>query len=562
MLGTSASFYVTYKTLAQPMPFLWRLCLTKSPDPSLYPTPGLVMGMRPPMNEKDMEYTTKPITWFSGVTPNLKELDFTHIHAPWHDPIYANLTRLRINTPETRLKVSQLLRVLRQCPSMEYLELTECFSRPPRHAVIGPATAPHMPQLFQLQQLQQMQQLGMQGQIQQAIEDDIGKDLFRVDLPKLWYLHLQESTSASSSHILSYITCPRLETLALCAPGSSSIAGSIRVADESDGYGRSPHTRAFESIFHLLSTTTQLQFLHSNQNQTSVIGRVDDDKVARVARWAYHGDTIKKVPGKGWSFSYVVGAVVVCVVISQVLRIQTAALQRSLSAIPSPMTHVDRLRETLYHQVDLLQQLDVAGVCYHLIEKIDLGGNALYIDQFYESLFSQCINLKRLRLRTTPLALTAPSPLHPVPQAPLDVRPLPHKMAMQVLGEVIADRLCSQLEEVHISWFAASAAELADWVELRASRVKRLRKVVVDVYELASGSFLPELDDMGEESSELDEESKMRIEAALEKTEDHSAPRFVWGNPERERMREVHEYYMETYGFKDRDIEMDAEMQS
>ncbi|KAG8795768.1 hypothetical protein FRC17_008081 [Serendipita sp. 399] len=504
------------------------------------------MAMQPFLvNEKETEYMEKPGTWFNGVTPNLRELDLAYIHAPWNDPIYSNLTRLRICLPDTRLKVSQLLRILRQCPSMEYLDLTECFSAPPRPGTSSLALPPH-PQVVQQQHIQA---LGVQGQALETIDDDIGKGLHRVDLPKLWYLQLQESVSASSSYILSYIICPRLETLALCAMGPSSIAANIRVLDESDGDGHiacRPHNQAFESISHLISNTTQLQFLHSNQNQASIIGRIGDDGVPHLARWAHQGDTIKKVPGKGWSFSYA-----------------SAPYQGNPQLATVPLSHSDRFRAALNHQVELLQQLDLAGVCYHLIEKIDLGGPALYIDAFYENLFSQCFNLKRLRLRTVPLTLTSPSPPpNFLPQAPLDIRPPPYKEAMSILDKVIADRLCPQLEEVHVSWFAASAEELADWVELRASRVKRLKKVVVEVYEPVTQVFQPGLDDMGEESSKLDDQSKMRIEAALEQTDHDSEPRFVWGNPERERMREVHEYYKETYGFKDRDEETDAEMQS
>ncbi|KAG8815462.1 hypothetical protein FRC17_000703 [Serendipita sp. 399] len=491
------------------MPSLWRLSLSKFPRS--IPPPGFPTTPQSVLNEGDREYSTKPIAWFGGIFPNLRELDFAYIHAPWNDPIYSNLTSLRIFRPESRLKLSQLLRILRKCASIEYLDLTECFIRPQSS--------------------------------QQTLVDDVSKSLSRLDLPNLWYLHLQEFIPASSPYLLAHITCPRLETLVLCSVDPSFIAGNVVAVDggDFDYYSaQGSYKHAFEPLAHLLSKTTELQFTHSSVGQISVIGRTGDDGVPHIARWTHHDNIMKRVPGIGWSFSYAI------------------APQRPQPSLQRPQSQAARLRQTLQHQMELLQQLDVAGVHYHLIEKIDLGGNALYIDEFCEGLFSQCINLKRLRLRAVPLGLVGVSP----PYASPDTRPFLSFSAMNILGIVIADRLSPQLEEVHVSWFAASASALADWVELRAFTVKKLKKVVVDVYELVAQMMHPQpfaLDDMGEESSKLDEESKMRIEAALEKREDYSEPLFIWRNPERERMIGAHAYYKETCGLNDHNLEMNIE---
>ncbi|KAG8820654.1 hypothetical protein FRC17_010083 [Serendipita sp. 399] len=526
-VGENASFYVTYKTLSQPMPSLWRLSLSKFPRS--IPPPGFPTTPQPVLNEGDREYSTKPITWFGGITPNLRELDFAYIHAPWSDPIYSKLTYLRIYKPEIKLKLSQLLRILRACPSIEYLDLTECFIRP---------QSP-----------------------QQTLVDDASKSLFRLDLPNLWYLHLQESIPASSPYLLAYITCPRLETLVLCSVDPSFIAGNVVAVDcgDFDYYSaQGSFKHAFEPLAHLLSRTTELHFTHSSVGQISVIGRTGDDGIPHIARWTHHDSTIKRVPGSGWSFSYAIGAIIVCLYFFRLLTLRFPAPQRPRPSPQLLQSQAARLRQMLQHQMELLQQLDVAGVHYHLIEKIDLGGNALYIDEFCEGLLSQCINLKRLRLRAVPLGLVGVSP----PYASPDTRPFLSFSAMNILSIVIADRLNPQLEEVHVSWFAASASALADWVEMRAFKIKRLKKVVVDVYELVAQMMHSQpfaLDDMGEESSKLDEESKMRIEAALEKREDYSEPLFIWRNPESERMMGAHAYYKETFGLNDHNLETNIE---
>ncbi|KAG8824270.1 hypothetical protein FRC17_009137 [Serendipita sp. 399] len=199
-------------------------------------------------------------------------------------------------------------------------------------------------------------------------------------------------------------------------------------------------------------------------------------------------------------------------------------------------------------QLRLLSDLEATGMYYDRIEKIDIGGRSGYTDEFYEGIFTQFYNLRRLRLRLVPRSEVNTIGGWGVMQGPPN-GPAP-KTAMEILSADITDCRCPRLEEVHISWFSSTARELADWVEMRAAKVAKLKKLVVDVYEVIvnvpfPSGVLPQESkqpEMGEESSVLDEQSKARIEAALEQNGDSEEPAFVWGNPEKEKTWKVYEY--------------------
>ncbi|KAG8855923.1 hypothetical protein FRB91_001544 [Serendipita sp. 411] len=548
IFGAGPSSYVTNKTLTLPMPYLRRLSLFKGPGgPGMHPS--MMHPFRttfpPGSSGNNKENQTKLATWFGGSTPYLKELDLSCIHAPWNDPIYSKLTHLRINVPDTRAKISELLRILRRCPDMEYLDLSEVIAR--RLAVVD--------------------------EDEQGIYDTDKKQL-PVELNKLWYLHVQESgPGAIVSDLLSVITCPRLETLVICSSTQSALTNGARVTDNSGGSPKDdedgPRT-GFDSFRSLFSKTTQLQFTQNNLISISIIGRVGESRIPHKVRWVHQGDTIKKIPGIGWSFSFTTYRAMV--IVPPYTTPAPGGFNFGAAYQPS-------ILNPRKNRIQLLNELDIAGVCYHRIEKIDFGGTMDYDDKFYEALFSQCFNLKHLRLRFhgpglghTGIPSAQPPPPGLLGQTTPNQPTANRKTAMDILDDVIADRLCLQLEEVHLSWFSSPANHLAAWVERRALSGFRLKKVVVDVYEPIPtnppGHQLPPtgsasssvLDKMGAESSILDENSRLRIEAALEKNEDSQKSGLVWGNSERESTLKVHNFYKNRYG-RDEDDGNDVVME-
>jgi hypothetical protein len=86
--------------------------------------------LRPP-SKPDLSPNSLPFPLFQGQTPRLRELCLQFFHARWEDPIYRNLTNLRLGNPQQKASVSQILKILRACPRLTDLDLMRCLIEQP-----------------------------------------------------------------------------------------------------------------------------------------------------------------------------------------------------------------------------------------------------------------------------------------------------------------------------------------------------------------------------------------------------------------------------------------------
>ncbi|KAG8815461.1 hypothetical protein FRC17_000702, partial [Serendipita sp. 399] len=183
--------YVNQKTLTLPMPQLQCLVLT-------YERTGFYFG--PKISFETWKQINK---WFGGVTHQLKELYLSQIHPQWDDKIFTNLTHLQLNSPHTTTRPSRLLRILSLCPTMEYLDIVNCFSQPPKDHSADVSTDTD------------------------SGDDGAADRSSLVVMRRLLYLHFDDSESHSFSSFLSRIVCPVLETMIICARSMASIISFV-----------------------------------------------------------------------------------------------------------------------------------------------------------------------------------------------------------------------------------------------------------------------------------------------------------------------------------------------
>ncbi len=142
-----------------PMPILESLVLE-----SLYDTAGSVYRLPDPL--------------FGGDTPNLRKVSWKSVDFSWEDPLFKNLTFLRMNTPlaSTTLQMRRFFQIMSNCPELVTLDL----------AFVGPVVpANFMPEA-------------------------------RVSLPHLRHLVLTGMENAASCHyVLSGLRVPCLQRLHL-----------------------------------------------------------------------------------------------------------------------------------------------------------------------------------------------------------------------------------------------------------------------------------------------------------------------------------------------------------
>ncbi|KAG8839157.1 hypothetical protein FRC18_000544 [Serendipita sp. 400] len=486
-MGGDDTSYISHRSLKHPMPFLRDLSIT-----------GQAAWGNPALDNITRQAIKEGGKWFSGFTPLLKEVDLSHVHAPWDDPIYSNLTHLRLNSPFTRILVSELLRILKHCPTLEYLDIVNCLS------------------------LNNVTGFGHMAYPPVHTDDRYGDEAPdylspAVALNKLRYLHLDEHDSTMYAKFLSRISCPALQTVVICAP-------RITCLTRSTSHGDGQHTLLpFESIQPVFAKTTQLQLSLSEWGQFTAIGRTNEVSNHDHHRFRDTSGNIRRSPGPGWSFSS----------------------KHTLSH------HSPRPEANINHHIQFIQQLEVAGLLFDQIELVDITGQTSLGTEFYQELFARCSHLKRLHIRPWPKFITVNGGGFGGWENPaLSTRRFNGESGVSILGNVLGTWLCPELEQIYLTQFSSSAHRLAEWVELRAKKCKRLKRVVVDVFNDLHDNM--QMSECMEDSSILDWESKTRIEKALEEEGEHvrstagpsggndgsDAYGFVWRNSEKKRFLE------------------------
>jgi len=101
---------VTPGTLERTVPRLRSFWLTDIGDSRLIATPPI------------------PFPLFGGHTHQLRHVQFVRFSPQWTDPLFSNLTYLRLIRPISRLSVPQMLGILKRCPNLHYLFLCRALS--------------------------------------------------------------------------------------------------------------------------------------------------------------------------------------------------------------------------------------------------------------------------------------------------------------------------------------------------------------------------------------------------------------------------------------------------
>lgn len=337
-VGVDKSHYVTYRTLKTPMPYLKSLVLRE--DTRVNPWGA---GSISANQEKYRKYREMPDIFFGGVTPQLREVSFTLIHAPWNDPIYRDLTRLKLSTTRTRAKPSEMLRLLANCPQLVYLGI---------HETMSPIVQNHLPNLGET-----------------PIYLDPTEEMDMVFLNHLKRFNLEESDAAVFPKLMSRIRAPVLENPMLLIPDTSCLM------DYRDG------GKPYEALRLSFSQTTGLQ-ITGNHGQLNVSGV--GNRRAKSPRFARED---------GWS--------VCCRPRTRVIPTLPAyANGNTTNAAWNPVAQLHP-SSGINPLCDLLQFLHVmerTGVVYSQIEKLSIAGTM--DGTVYRSVFSRCFNLKALVVST------------------------------------------------------------------------------------------------------------------------------------------------------------------
>lgn len=97
-------------------------------DSLLVPMPWLQsLRLSGPSSRHRAAQTTHHLSLFSQTTPRLRHVDFTSFHAAWYDPIYSNLTYIKIRRPYSLCNTKTLHTILQRCPSLTDLHLDSVF---------------------------------------------------------------------------------------------------------------------------------------------------------------------------------------------------------------------------------------------------------------------------------------------------------------------------------------------------------------------------------------------------------------------------------------------------
>jgi hypothetical protein len=477
VIGTNKAYYVTPETLKIPMPYLRTLKLLEdSRTVTFGPIPPPSIASSRAEREEDHQLVNDGRWFFSGVTPQLREISFDYIHAAWEDPLYTNLTRLRLGHPSIRCSLFEMLAILKKCSKLEELELVEAltgslFAANKQPPDVEPYNGPDSVRVHVVLEK-------LSG----------GKP---ISLPQLRHLSIDDTDAYGMSHLLTCIKLPPLHFLSLHTPDSSCLT---------DQHARG---KAFESLIPTISNTKNLQVTGgmSHLAATGTTGTEEPWPIRNVKGvWSYlcrprsrtaHYNPILGQPGPQAAVAYPpLGTLF--------------GLGHHVPPFP-PIPHHVYNHTSTYSQypastgicdpLQFLHQADLSGVNYAGIERLELGGTL--DDIFYRDILARCTNVRQLRLMS-------------------------HR-GSNILSEIISINLCKRLQEIQLFKFDSSARVLADWVEARANHGLGLKRVLIQVTDAVNPIPVGGIP----ASAHLDALSKTRMENVL------GVRGLVWRNPPR-----------------------------
>jgi hypothetical protein len=109
--------FLSLSSLQTQMPVLRSLCLV----------PSAINGLDLTQDSGLHEHLPVPFPLFSAHTPNLRHVHLVSLSPRWDDPLFHNLTYLRLDYPSTAATVLQLLSLAKACPMLEYLILNHAI---------------------------------------------------------------------------------------------------------------------------------------------------------------------------------------------------------------------------------------------------------------------------------------------------------------------------------------------------------------------------------------------------------------------------------------------------
>jgi hypothetical protein len=477
VIGTNNAYYVTPETLKIPMPYLTTLKLVEDSRTIAFgPTAPSIASSRA---EREESLLANDGWFFGGVSPQLREISFDYIHAAWEDPLYANLTRLRLGHPSIRCSLFEMLVILKKCPKLEELELVEAltgslFAANKQPPDVEPYNGPDSVRVHVV--LDKMAE---------------GKP---ISLPHLRHLNIDDTDAYGMSHLLTCIELPPLRVLSLHTPDSSCLT---------DQHARG---KAFESLIPTISNTKNLQ-VTGGMSHLAATGttRTEGSWPTKSGKgvWSY----LCRPRARTTHYNHTLGQPGPQVPLAYPPLGTLFGLGHHVPPFPAIAHHVYN-HTSAYSQypastgicdpLQFLHQADLSGVNYAGIERLELGGTL--DDIFYRDILARCANVKHLRLMS-------------------------HR-GINIVAEIIGINLCKQLQEIQIFKFDSSAHVLAEWVEARANHGLGLKRVFVQVTDTA-GTAGNVAVGATPASNLLDTLSKARMENAL------GVRGLVWKNPPR-----------------------------
>jgi hypothetical protein len=473
-------YYVTPETLRRPMPHLRTLRLGLAGDSQVFGWTHEAHSV-PGMSANEL-----PFPFFQNITPRLRQLCFDYVHARWNDPIYQNLTNLRLHQPDKPASLMQILRILRSCPELTDLELSKCLR------VKTSTTTDEEP----------------------SISTPLGVDI--VSLPKLKYLHYEDYSGAPTISFLSSISLPMLEYLYLDTSISENHWGSIWNAPPvvEDVSHELASARCFtdqvgcpfKSIVDTITRPVYLRVdgentnfslearynppgiainkqcsdreIYDNEGWVRIKVKEDEQGWWKVIGRAKSGistgwgdsnafDDDPNLDPSEWNAASISFGQAPTLPVGSSTDQESAPIHSPLH--PSIVPPMVRLSEELLH---FIENASLGGVQYDQVKKLQISNFNVLPDTFYTTLFERCHMTRKLKMS--------------------------YNRGLGVLSAVVKDNLLPELEEVYlvdndnVFGFSVLPEILVDWVEMRQTAATRTRRHDRKNMEPVRTSDLPE----------------------------------------------------------------------